>query len=102
MTDKSPETTDTERERSLHYVKIAVRNFPDGAVTWDRIKEVLEAVLFARADARNARIDRLLRNWREFQNMVAASHMWPPEEMRRAQAESWARANVATGDPRFD
>ncbi len=43
-----------------------------------------------------------LANWQEFQNMVAAHTMWLPEEMRRAQAASWARANVATGDPRFD
>lgn len=45
---------------------------------------------------------RLLAYWREFQNMVAASPTWLPEDMHKAQAESWARANVATGDPRFD
>jgi plasmid maintenance system antidote protein VapI len=47
-------------------------------------------------------IYRLITYWREFQNMVAASPMWLPEAMRKAQAESWARANVAIGDPRFD
>lgn len=52
--------------------------------------------------ADQAEVMRLLAYWREFQNMVAASPMWLPEDMRKAQAESWARANVATGDPRFD
>lgn len=26
----------------------------------------------------------------------------PTPEERQAQAESWARANISTGDPRFD
>lgn len=47
-------------------------------------------------------LESLLANWREFQNMVAASPMWLPPGMREAQAQSWARANKSTGDPRFD
>ena len=33
--------------------------------------------------------------------LIAPLHDMTPQE-RRAQAESWARANVSTGDPRFD
>lgn len=33
--------------------------------------------------------------------LLNSMHEMTPEE-RRAQAESWARANVSTGDPRFD
>lgn len=50
----------------------------------------------------DTKLSRLLAEWREFQNMVAANPMWLPDEMRKAQAESWARVNVSTGDPRFD
>lgn len=37
------------------------------------------------------------------QEMLAAAkdHKMTPEE-RKAQAESWARANKSTGDPRWD
>ena len=37
------------------------------------------------------------------QELLIASevHIMTPEE-RKAQAESWARANKSTGDPRFD
>ena len=45
---------------------------------------------------------RLIAYWREWQNMVAASPMWLPPEIREAQAASFARANAMTGDPNFD
>lgn len=44
----------------------------------------------------------LIAYWREWQNMVAASPMWLPPGMHEAQAASWVRANIATGDPNFD
>ena len=47
-------------------------------------------------------IKRLIAWWIEFQNMVAANRTWLPPEMLQAQAKSWARANVSTGDPRYD
>lgn len=53
-------------------------------------------------DPRVIEVNRLISYWREFQNMVAASTMWLPDGLKEAQTASWARANVSTGDPRFD
>lgn len=60
----------------------------DPPITWAQ-----RAANLAKALGRRPTLDELMR--------LVPMHDLTPEE-RKAQAESWARANVSTGDPRFD
>jgi hypothetical protein len=64
-----------------------MKSKPDG-ITWAQRVENLRKEL-----GRELTLPDLLR--------LAPQHKMTSEE-RQAQAESWARANVSTGDPRFD
>ena len=55
-----------------------------------------------RDDTTSPELDSLITRIFEWRNMLYGSHAYLTPAEYKAQSESWVRASLPTGDPRFD